>query len=68
MADLGGTAGGGKAAMDTGVARKPIVDMGAYRQQLNARRDRSRGLWCKYLTGCAAGPGAWSSRKAKRSK
>src|SRR5665213_1769623 len=28
-----------KAAMDTGVARKPIVDMDAYRQQLNARRD-----------------------------
>jgi malate dehydrogenase (oxaloacetate-decarboxylating)(NADP+) len=28
-----------KAAMDTGVARKPIVDMEGYRQQLNARRD-----------------------------
>jgi malate dehydrogenase (oxaloacetate-decarboxylating)(NADP+) len=28
-----------KAAMDTGVARKPIVDMDAYRHQLNARRD-----------------------------
>src|SRR5208283_1519144 len=28
-----------KAAMDTGVARRPIVDMDAYRQQLNARRD-----------------------------
>src|ERR1700687_4096143 len=27
-----------KAAMDTGVARKPIVDMDAYRQQLNGRR------------------------------
>src|SRR5471030_1613198 len=27
-----------KAAMDTGVARKPIVDMDAYRQQLNACR------------------------------
>src|SRR6476661_6054229 len=27
-----------KAAMDTGVARKPIVDMDAYRHQLNARR------------------------------
>ena len=33
-----------KAAMDTGVARKPIVDMDAYRQQLNAapRSDRRR--------------------------
>ena len=28
-----------KAAMDTGVARKPIEDMDAYRQQLSARRD-----------------------------
>jgi malate dehydrogenase (oxaloacetate-decarboxylating)(NADP+) len=28
-----------KAAMDTGVARKPIVDMEAYRHQLSARRD-----------------------------
>ena len=28
-----------KAAMDTGVARKPIVDMEAYAQQLSARRD-----------------------------
>jgi malate dehydrogenase (oxaloacetate-decarboxylating)(NADP+) len=28
-----------KAAMDTGVARKPIVDMGEYRHQLRSRRD-----------------------------
>ncbi|MCZ7659705.1 MAG: NADP-dependent malic enzyme [Xanthobacteraceae bacterium] len=28
-----------KAAMDTGVARKPILDMDAYRQQLRSRRD-----------------------------
>ena len=32
-----------KAAMDTGVARKPIVDMDGYRQQLNARRDPIAG-------------------------
>ena len=32
-----------KAAMDTGVARKPIVDMDAYRQQLTARRDPIAG-------------------------
>jgi malate dehydrogenase (oxaloacetate-decarboxylating)(NADP+) len=32
-----------KSAMDTGVARKPIVDMDAYRQQLNARRDPIAG-------------------------
>ena len=32
-----------KAAMDTGVARKPIVDMDAYRHQLNARRDPVAG-------------------------
>src|SRR5689334_19145903 len=28
-----------KAAMDTGVARKPIVDMDGYREQLRSRRD-----------------------------
>ncbi|HXZ21661.1 MAG TPA: NADP-dependent malic enzyme [Pseudolabrys sp.] len=33
-----------KAAMDTGVARKPIVDMDAYRQQLSARRDPVAGI------------------------
>ncbi len=32
-----------KAAMDTGVARKPIVDVDAYRHQLNARRDPIAG-------------------------
>ena len=32
-----------QAAMDTGVARKPIVDMEAYRHQLNARRDPVAG-------------------------
>jgi malate dehydrogenase (oxaloacetate-decarboxylating)(NADP+) len=32
-----------KAAMDTGVARKPIVDMEAYRQQLRSRRDPIAG-------------------------
>src|SRR4051794_32188695 len=32
-----------KAAMDTGVARKPIVDMDAYKQQLSARRDPIAG-------------------------
>ena len=32
-----------QAAMDTGVARKPIVDMDAYRHQLNARRDPIAG-------------------------
>src|SRR5689334_15692510 len=32
-----------KAAMDTGVARKPIVDMEAYKHQLSARRDPIAG-------------------------
>jgi malate dehydrogenase (oxaloacetate-decarboxylating)(NADP+) len=32
-----------KAAMDTGVARKPIVDMDAYKHQLSARRDPIAG-------------------------
>ncbi len=33
-----------KAAMDTSVARKPIVDMDAYRQQLRTRRDPVAGV------------------------
>src|SRR5450432_3827872 len=33
-----------KAAMDTGVARKPIVDMDAYRAQLRSRRDPIAGV------------------------
>jgi len=32
------------AAMDTGVARKPIVDMAAYRQQLRSRLDPTAGV------------------------
>jgi len=32
-----------KTAMDTGVARKPIVDMDAYREQLRSRRDPIAG-------------------------
>jgi malate dehydrogenase (oxaloacetate-decarboxylating)(NADP+) len=32
------------AAMDTGVARRPIVDMDGYRQQLRTRRDPVAGL------------------------
>jgi malate dehydrogenase (oxaloacetate-decarboxylating)(NADP+) len=33
-----------KAAMDTGVARKPIVDMDAYRETLRSRRDPIAGV------------------------
>jgi malate dehydrogenase (oxaloacetate-decarboxylating)(NADP+) len=33
-----------KAAMDTGVARKPIVDMSEYRNQLRTRRDPIAGV------------------------
>ena len=33
-----------KAAMDTGVARKPIVDMDAYRESLRSRRDPVAGV------------------------
>ena len=32
-----------KAAMDTGVARRPIVDMASYKVQLSARRDPAAG-------------------------
>jgi malate dehydrogenase (oxaloacetate-decarboxylating)(NADP+) len=38
-----------KAAMETGVARKPIVDMNAYRGQLSARRDPIAGTLNRIL-------------------
>src|SRR5499425_2668270 len=39
-----------KAAMDTGAARKPIVDMDAYREQLRSRRDPVAGLLANIFT------------------
>ena len=33
-----------QAAMDSGVARKPIIDMEAYRAELSARRDPVAGM------------------------
>jgi malate dehydrogenase (oxaloacetate-decarboxylating)(NADP+) len=39
-----------KAAMDTGVARKPIVDMDGYREQLNVRRDPIAGTLVQVFT------------------
>jgi malate dehydrogenase (oxaloacetate-decarboxylating)(NADP+) len=39
-----------KAAMDTGVARKPIVDMEAYGEQLRSRRDPIAGTLVQVFT------------------
>ncbi|MBX6326949.1 MAG: NADP-dependent malic enzyme [Pseudolabrys sp.] len=39
-----------KAAMDTGVARKPIVDMDGYREQLRSRRDPIAGTLVQVFT------------------
>src|SRR5258708_29040652 len=39
-----------RAAMDTGAARKPIVDMDAYREQLRSRRDPVAGLLSSIFT------------------
>jgi malate dehydrogenase (oxaloacetate-decarboxylating)(NADP+) len=38
-----------KAAMDTGVARRPIVDMRAYRHELSARRDPIAGTLARIV-------------------
>ena len=58
-----------KAAMDTGVARKPIVDMDAYRQQLRraARSDR-RHAGAGLCAAAPVSPSAWCSPRAKRSR
>jgi malate dehydrogenase (oxaloacetate-decarboxylating)(NADP+) len=55
-----------KAAMDTGVARKPIVDMDAYKAQLSARRDPIASSLQRIFERCAS-PSAWSSPRARRS-
>ena len=58
-----------KAAMDSGVARRPIVDMDAYRQQLAhaARSDRRRAA--AHLRAAApAAASASSSPRARRSR
>jgi malate dehydrogenase (oxaloacetate-decarboxylating)(NADP+) len=39
-----------KAAMDSGVARKPIADMDAYREQLRTRRDPVAGVMARVFT------------------
>ena len=58
-----------KAAMDTGVARKPIVDMDAYRAAaaLAARSDRRRAA-AACSSGCGARPSASCSPRARRSR
>src|SRR6202047_5683077 len=51
-----------KAAMDTGVARKPIADMDVYREQLRSRRDPVAGLLSNIfvrLRRGAKGGGLW---------
>jgi malate dehydrogenase (oxaloacetate-decarboxylating)(NADP+) len=57
-----------KAAMDTGVARKPIVDMEAYKQQLSARRDPIAGTLQRIFERVRARPSASSSPRARRSR
>ncbi len=59
-----------KAAMDSGVARRPIVDMNAY-QGASFRRGaiRSPALMQTHLSSaCAASPSASSSPRARRSR
>jgi malate dehydrogenase (oxaloacetate-decarboxylating)(NADP+) len=45
-----------QAAMESGVARRPIVDMGAYRQQLSARRDPVAGTLQRIFSKIKAKP------------
>ena len=58
-----------KAAMDTGVARKPIVDMDAYRHiAAHAGAIRWPACCSRCSSGCAARPSAWCSPRARRSR
>ena len=57
-----------QAAMDSKVARRPIVDMEAYRQQLRIRRDPIAGVLQRVFERCAASRAAWCSPRARRSR
>jgi malate dehydrogenase (oxaloacetate-decarboxylating)(NADP+) len=57
-----------QAAMDSNVARRPIVDMEAYRQQLRTRRDPIAGVLQQVFETCASSRSASSLPKARRSK
>ncbi len=45
-----------KAAMETGVARKPIADLGAYRDQLESRFGRSKEIMRVFIHKAQKGP------------
>ncbi len=57
-----------KAAMDSGVARRPIADMDAYRQQLRSRLDPIAGVLQGVYERLRRRRGASSSPRAKRSR
>jgi malate dehydrogenase (oxaloacetate-decarboxylating)(NADP+) len=57
-----------KAAMESGVARKPILDLDRYQQELSARRDPIASRCSASTTACAASPSASSSPRARRSR
>ena len=58
-----------KAAMDSGVARKPIVDMDAYaRPAALAPRSGRQHRQPRVRARCAARPSAWCSPRARRSR
>ena len=58
-----------KAAMETGVARRPIADMEAYRHQLSARRDPIAGTLQQITARVRQQPAARSSSpRARRSR
>ena len=55
-----------KAAMDSGVARKPIVDMEAYRPSCRRGSTRPRSACSASSSACATIPSASSSPRARR--
>ena len=57
-----------KAAMASAVARRPIVDLEAYKAQLSARRDPIAGAMQLIIERVRRTPNAWCSRKAKKSR
>ena len=58
-----------KAAMDTGVARRPIVDMRRLQgAALRAGAIRSPARSTASSSACARSPSAWSSPRARRSR
>ena len=55
-----------RAAMDSGVARKPLIDLRRYARDLSGRLDPTAGALDAIMESVRADPSAWCSPRARR--